>query len=221
MRFEEKIDMIKEELKKPLPGKSRHLMMSPEFRGAFESDSPAKEAAVMICIFPGDQDLQLVFMKRSEYDGPHGGQISFPGGIYEESDKDLIETAIRETREEIGLDCNNSSVIGALTPLLIPISNINVQPYVSFHNRKPAYSIDKREVEFLIEAPIAELLNPLCIQREQRKIRDKIFDVPFYKVAENIIWGATAMILSEFLAVIANSGLYPQFQYSGNGRSET
>jgi 8-oxo-dGTP pyrophosphatase MutT (NUDIX family) len=221
MSFEEKISIIREELKKTLPGQTAQYLMAPEFRGNNIFSGISKKAAVMICIFPGKEDLEIVFFKRNDYDGPHGGQVSFPGGVFEVSDKNLAETAIRETREEIGLDCRNTSLIGKLTPLLIPVSNMNVQPFIGFYNTIPAFKIEKREVEYLIISPIGALLDPSSIDKQKWMLHGQEIEVPFYRVNGNIIWGATAMILSEFLAVISNSGLYPQFRYSGNDRSDT
>jgi len=222
MTFEQKISIIKAELRKPLPGREQQYRMAPEFRGISPtSSSKAKKAAVMICIFPGPDDLQIVLFKRSDYDGPHGGQVSFPGGVFEETDMNLADTAVRETKEEIGLDCDNSSILGALTPLTIPVSNMSVQPYVGFYNGNPVFTIEKREVDFLIITTIAELLDPSCICKEKWMLHGKELDVPFYSVSGNVIWGATAMILCEFLAVISRSGLYPQSGYSGNDHNET
>jgi 8-oxo-dGTP pyrophosphatase MutT (NUDIX family) len=195
--------------------------MAPAFRGSNTSSGIMKKAAVMICIFPGKQDLEIVFFKRNDYDGPHGGQVSFPGGVYEEKDNDLAETAIRETHEEIGLNCGKSSLLGKLTPLLIPVSKMHVQPFIGFYNTKPVFTIEKREVEYLIISPIGVLLDPSCVKKEKWILHGLEVEVPFYTVNGNVIWGATAMILSEFLAIISHSGLYPQFRYSGNDRSDT
>ena len=221
MDFENKIEIIKAELKKPLPGEMEQFKMAPEFRRSFDFPSPAKKAAVMICLLPGGQDLQIVFMKRPEYDGPHGGQISLPGGVFETIDSDMAETALRETREEIGLHCEKSSVLGTLTPLNIPVSNTNVTPFVGSYNQVADFYIDKREVDFLIIASLGELLNPSCKQKEKWILNGREMMVPFYKVKGNTIWGATAMILCEFLAVISGSGLYPQFQCSDSDRIDT
>lgn len=222
MSFEQKIKAIRSELQKPLPGREQQYLMAPEFRGQIlnESKNP-KKAAVMICILQGKDDLNIVFFKRSDYDGPHGGQISFPGGVFEEKDIDLTETAIRETFEEIGLKCDKSDILGALTPLQIPVSNMFVQPYVSFHLHEPAFKLDKREVDYLIITGISELLHPSCIKKEMWNLHGRNIEVPFYSVQGNKIWGATAMMLSEFLEIILRSGLYPQFGYSGNDRNDT
>ncbi len=213
MTFDQKISIIREELKNPLPGESQQYMMAPEFRGSFTMPSASRNAAVMICLFPGEKDIQLVFIKRNDYDGPHSGQVSFPGGVFENKDRDLLETARRETFEEIGLNCPESGIIGLLTPLLIPVSSMKVQPVVGFIPESPVFSIDKREVNYLIITSLSDLLNPGCIEKETWTLHNMETKVPFYRVNGNIIWGATAMMLSEFLAVISRSGLYQQSQY--------
>jgi 8-oxo-dGTP pyrophosphatase MutT (NUDIX family) len=221
MNFEEKISLIRAEFQNPLPGPAQQFLMAPEIRRKFNFSSPAKKAAVMICLFPGKDDLQIVFMKRNEYDGPHSGQISFPGGAWEELDNDLEETAIRETHEELGVDCSKSALLGALTPLLIPVSNTLVHPFVGYFGNNPVFTADKSEVEFLIISSLSELLDPSCIHKEKWKLHEMEIEVPFYKVNESIIWGATAMILCEFLAIIERSGLRLKNRYSGNDRNDT
>ncbi len=222
MQFSEKISVIRAELQKPLPGEQQQYRMAPEFRGIPVSPSgKIRKAAVMICIFPRKEDLKIIFFKRSDYDGPHGGQVSFPGGMFEEKDMDLAETAIRETMEEIGLKIDKSAILGALTPLQIPVSNMFVQPFVGFYPSEPVFTIEKREVDYLIISSIAELLDSTIIRKERWMLHGRELEVPFYKVNENIIWGATAMMLSEFLAVVSYSGLYPQSGYSDNDRTGT
>jgi 8-oxo-dGTP pyrophosphatase MutT (NUDIX family) len=213
MNFEEKISKIREELKSPLPGEQQQYLMAPEFRGSPVSSSPVRKAAVMICLYRGEKDLQTVFIKRTNYDGHHSAQVSFPGGIFEEKDQDLVETAIRETREEIGIVFNKKDILGSLSPLTIPVSNLDVHPFVGYYRTNPVYTLEKREVDYLILSPLGKLLNPDCILREKWMLHGVESQVPFYKVNGEIIWGATAMILSEFLAIISSSGLYPQSQH--------
>jgi len=221
MNFEEKISLIRKSLNNTLPGEKAQYRMAPEFRGKFIPKDPGKKAAVMVCLTHGKNDLNLAFIKRTRYDGPHSAQVSFPGGVFEEGDSDLSDTAIRETSEEIGLKFNKPDILGRLTPLTIPVSNIHVHPFVGYYNRKTVFTLEKREVEYLIITPLGKLLNPYIIHREKWNLNNEERDVPFYKVNHEIIWGATAMILSEFLEVISRSGLYPQSQYSGSDRSGT
>jgi 8-oxo-dGTP pyrophosphatase MutT (NUDIX family) len=213
MIFREKISILERELGKPLPGRDAQYLMAPEFRGMPVSPGKSRDAAVMVCLFPGEKDIELVFIKRPDYEGPHGGQVSFPGGVFENSDADLAETAIRETREEIGIECPRSSVIGSLTPLMIPVSGMKVHPYVAYLDKKPEFTTDAREVDFLIIARLDELLNPSCIVREKWKLHGTEMIVPFYSIKGNVIWGATAMILSEFLVIISSSGPDPRSPY--------
>lgn len=213
MTFEQKISVISGQLKKPLPGKQQQYLMAPAFRGEPNINSPGKNAAIMICLYPVEKDITTVFIKRNAYDGPHSGQVSFPGGVFEENDIFLVETARRETKEEIGIDIGKSSILGALTPLTIPVSNMNVHPYVGFYGSVPEFTPDNREVEYVITTSLSELADPKCIKREQWILHGQEIEVPFYNVKGNIIWGATAMILCEFLAVISSSGLYQQFRY--------
>lgn len=221
MGFQESIPLLKNQLEKPLPGVSQQYKMAPEFRGKPVFSGKPRNAAVMICLFPGEDDLQLVLIKRPDYEGPHGGQVSFPGGVSEDSDADLIETAIRETREEIGVVCDRTSVVGALTPLMIPVSGMNVHPFVACFDHKPGFITDTREVDYLIITELSLLINPATIAREKWNLHGMEMLVPYYNVSGNVIWGATAMILSEFLEIISRSGLYPQTQYSGNDHNGT
>ncbi|MCB8994987.1 MAG: CoA pyrophosphatase [Bacteroidales bacterium] len=219
MNFEVIINAVRKELSKPLPGEHQQYLMSPEFRGRLPHSNEKRKAAVMICLFPKEDELQTVFIKRPDYNGPHGGQVSFPGGVYEEVDRDLIATAIRETEEEIGLRIFAEDILGLLTPLSIPVSNMIVQPVVGYTRNYPEFKTDEREVEYLIPSGLPNLLNPEAVEREKWILHGTETEVPFYRVNGNIIWGATAMILSEFLAVISNSGQFPHHPYSGSGRS--
>jgi len=158
-------------LAQALPGELAHSLMTPSFRGEFISRENPLQAAVMSLFYYSEKEIRLVFIKRNQYDGPHSAQVSFPGGAWEAGDHSLEETALRETREELGVN-GQIEVLGALTPLHIPVSNFLVHPFVV----DPA----RRESEI--------------IYHHQRTI-----EAPFYRVGQEKIWGATAMILSEVL----------------------
>lgn len=213
MLFEGEISIIREELQKPLPGKTQQYLMAPEFRGNILFPAPARKAAVMLCIYPGMNDMEIVFIKRTAYDGPHSAQVSFPGGSFEEHDEDLTNTAIRETFEETGVSCTRESVIGGLTPLRIPVSNMQVFPFVGYIEKTPVFKIDPREVDYVFTAEISTLLDPSCIRKEKWMLHGVENLVPFYHIKNEVIWGATSMMLCEFLAVISRSGLYQQSRY--------
>ncbi|MBE9518912.1 MAG: CoA pyrophosphatase, partial [Bacteroidetes bacterium] len=118
-------------LRHKLPGEKAQLRMAPTFRGNLTSVGLPIEAAVLVLFYPSDGKTHLVFIKRNEYDGPHSAQVSFPGGAREANDLSLEETALRETREELGVD-GQIEVLGALTPLHIPVSNFMVYPFVGW-----------------------------------------------------------------------------------------
>jgi 8-oxo-dGTP pyrophosphatase MutT (NUDIX family) len=141
-------------------------------------------------------------MKRPDYDGAHSGQISFPGGKVETDDENLEQTALRETSEELGILKNKIQILGKLSPLKIQVSGFEVNPFVGFINEKPFWKPDPDEVAYLIEAPVTELLNPSISKIENWKLHNTNVDVPFYKIENEKIWGATAMILSEFIEII-------------------
>lgn len=198
----ELISQLQTELKKPLPGKEFQDKMAPIIRGDFNSGLPLRQAAVLILLYPDEDNLYTLFMKRSEYEGVHSGQISFPGGRLEDGDETLWSTALRETEEEIGVIRNSVSYIGELSSLHIPVSNNEVFPFVGFTDKKPVFISDPIEVEYLIEAELNYLTDPLIVRTKKMFIRDIEIDVPFFDIEGHHIWGATAMILNEFIEVV-------------------
>lgn len=205
MNFSNQISLLEEELKKDLPGKIFQDKMAPpgrESRFILNPDSQTpQKAGILILLFPFRDELHTVFIKRTEKNGPHSGQISFPGGKFEQLDRKLEHTAFRETAEELGVNSKNIKLLGALTPLFIPVSNYDVFPFIGFINKFTDFSIQPDEVQYAIMAKIQELLKldtAGIVEINQNKYTIK---VPCYKIKDTNIWGATAMILSEFLEV--------------------
>jgi 8-oxo-dGTP pyrophosphatase MutT (NUDIX family) len=196
---------LEQELKKPLPGLDAQLRMAPEIRHPVNSDRPLRDGGVMILVYPHDCLWHTVFIKRTEYDGIHSGQVSFPGGIYEDQDITLVNTALRETREETGLPVSAVTVIGQLSSLLIPVSHVNVHTFVGRVEYRPAFRHDPAEVQYLIEVSLEELLNEEHHKTGTMTVLGRDITVPYFDIQGNRIWGATAMILSEFLEVVKNS----------------
>ncbi len=189
-------------LRRKLPGEEAHLKMSPSFRGDINEQKDPVEAAVLALFYASERNTHLVFIKRNEYDGPHSAQVSFPGGAREPVDKTREETALRETREEVGIK-GRVEILGALTPLHIPISNFMVYPYVGWMEEAPLFRPDPTEVQYVIEAPLSALLDPGNSRSETLKHHGQFMEVPFYSVSNEKIWGATAMMLSEVLQLAA------------------
>lgn len=197
---------LREEILKGLPGtevqwalasSDRMIKGFPRFP---KEDS--KTAAVMILLYPKGDRIHTVFIQRPEYDGVHGGQISFPGGKKETSDPDLLYTAIRETSEEIGINSSEIKIISMLTPLYIPVSNIVVTPVIGWMEDQPVFTMQEDEVVFIIEADIRTLIDPSAIKTKSFEIRGDMVDIKYFDYMGNVIWGATAMILHELLTIL-------------------
>lgn len=209
MEFSILIQQLEKELKKPLPGEQIQLRMSAISRIRetmdFSHQSDAIRSSVLILLFPAGKngDVSLVLILRPRYDGVHSGQIALPGGRFESSDGELLNTALREAREEIGIDPGKVRIIGQLTELYIPPSNYLVAPFIGFVLDEPSFKPDLQEVEEIIVIRLKDLI-------EERSLKIKEFVVssglkvtaPCYDVDGHLIWGATAMILSEFREIV-------------------
>jgi len=191
-----------DELAKPLPGVEAQLRLAPPGRRPETAKTPARESAVLIVLFLQEKEIRTVFIKRAEYEGVHSGQVSLPGGMYKASDKSLEATALRETMEETGLPGDKISIIGNLTALHIPVSKIKVYPFVGLYYEKPIFEPDTFEVKYIIETSLQELLNPINQKFKIMKIGDAEIEIPYFDIMGDHIWGATAMIISEFLEVV-------------------
>jgi 8-oxo-dGTP pyrophosphatase MutT (NUDIX family) len=199
---EKVISEIKQRLREPLPGKSAQFQMAPSFRLSITKKNVSAQAGVMLLLYPNPTQLHLVLIKRTEYPGTHSGQISFPGGKFEHTDQNFIETALRETEEEIGVKMSDIEILGQLTPLYIPASEFEVYPAVGFTKSRPLFRIDKNEVQYLIETDLDFLLNPSTKAIKPYIVEAYQGDVPYFNIEGNEVWGATAMILNEFLEII-------------------
>lgn len=200
--MDELILNIKEALKQGLPGLVAQNKLAPEGRDLFKLDQNYMHAAVLLLLFPDeDENINISFIKRNIYNGHHSGQISFPGGKKESSDLTMEDTALRETQEEIGIDSNNIKLIGKLTQLHIPTSNFLVHPYIGITEQPPVFKLDPIEALYLIIYPIKDLLT-IKVKHTQMSNQTHTFNVPYFDVNNEIIWGATAMILNEFIEIL-------------------
>lgn len=204
MTFLNYINQLKHQLTLPLPGEEAQYALAPQGRRNFPENKVKTTAAVMILLFPIHDEPWLVFIKRPEYNGAHSGQVSFPGGKVESEDISLYHTAMRETSEELGIKKESIQYVGKLSPLLIPVSGFHVYPFVGSCSTNPNWNPDKEEVKYTIESPVSALQNNETIKTEIWNLHGHELEVPFYFVKEEKIWGATAMILAEFLTVWKN-----------------
>ncbi len=202
------IERLKERLQQPLPGLNAQNRMAARVRempAIIPGD--AKLSAVLALLFPQNDELYLLLIKRVDDGKAHGGQISFPGGRKDTSDIDLKATALRETYEEVGIPANEVAILGALTPLYIPVSYNQVQPFVGFAETKPEYTLSINEVQYVLEVPLNNFFEP------NRKIVTQITPAAFPHITltapayqwedDHLVWGATAMIISELEELIS------------------
>jgi len=201
------IHHLEKKLQQPLPGHKAHQKMY-VIGHAARANPPedALQAGVMALFFPLGESWQLIFIKRSNryHDDRHKGQIGFPGGKYESEDRDLMDTALRETREEIGVEAEKIKVLGSLSELYIPVSQFNVHPFVGFLEKKPEFSLQAEEVDRVIYCGIHRFFNKDCRSRKDMDVDEgiRIHGVPYYDLEGEVLWGATAMITSELLETI-------------------
>jgi len=181
-----------------LPGEEAQLQMSPEFRGEYQAKAVPSQAAVLALVYPRNDAAHVAFIKRNAYPGHHSAQVSFPGGVLEAGDASLEACALRETREELGIE-NDIRVLGGLTPIHIPVSNFLVSPFVGIMGESPSFRPDPSEVQYVIEESLDRLLDPNCIRWDSWEAHGRRIRAPYYQAGRDKIWGATAMMLSEFL----------------------
>jgi len=188
----------------PLPGVEAQLKLAPilrlqELENINISSKNPNKAGVMAMFYPDDKDItHLVLILRKTYRGVHSNQVGFPGGRVEDIDKNLKHTALRETEEEIGVPASEIKVLKRLTRLYIPPSNFWVYPYVGIMNRTPHFIPQESEVEQVLEVSLEDLLNEenLITQTLTTSYAEEI-EVPAFFLSGHVVWGATAMILSE------------------------
>lgn len=168
----------------------------------FRQEENCMEAGVMLLLYPENEKMHIVFIKRNEYAGPHSAQISFPGGMKEDTDRDLEATALRETEEETGVPAGAIQVLGKLSPLLIPVSNFCVHPYVGWLDHTPEFNPDRSEVQYLICPPISQLLDTDNHKSGPFNRKGEEIITPYIDIDGEMLWGATAMMFSEFMAIL-------------------
>lgn len=204
-RFDAFLRQLRLDLTRPLPGRAAQYLMAPRPRpGAEFYDSPrpdSRRGGVLALFYPFDDTVYLPLILRPTYPGVHSGQVGFPGGGAEEMDDDLAATALRETYEEIGVHPSQITLLGQLTPLYVFASNYIVQPTVAWTDYRPEFKHDPFEVAQLLEVSLLSLLDPATRRTETRTLRGQPIEVPYFAVAGQTVWGATAMMLSELLAL--------------------
>ena len=194
-------------LRSELPGQQAQYAMAHGFRRPYpEVPSDARQAGVMALFYPVEDQLRLALIERasSNPNDRHGGQIGFPGGKYELKDNDLQQTALRETEEEIGVPASDVEVLGKLTELYIPVSHFQVHPYVGVLDYCPEFRPQWEEVQSVVEVPLGQLFDPARRKTTDLQVRREITlkEVPYFELADRVVWGATAMMLNELITIM-------------------
>jgi 8-oxo-dGTP pyrophosphatase MutT (NUDIX family) len=187
-----------------LPGWQAQARFEPELaygRHAGPAPESAREAAVVILLFPTDDGICVPLTARPSHLTRHAGQVSLPGGMREPNETS-DQAALRELEEELGVDAAQVTILGPLTELYLFVTDTRVVPWIAWANERPAFRVDEREVQELFEVPLTFLAgaaNYTLVWREHRRLR---FRAPAICCGDHIIWGATSMILSELLVLV-------------------
>jgi 8-oxo-dGTP pyrophosphatase MutT (NUDIX family) len=185
---------------RPLPGLAAHRrLVPPERRPDLGKAFPNERrvAAVLALLYPMNDRVCCALIRRPSYPGVHGGQIAFPGGQVESEDSDLLHTALREAWEEVGIQAEKVQRPTELTRLYIPPSRYEVVPFLGLSDRRPDFILQTSEVDELIELPLEELMQPNVYGEVSVHTTRGLLNVPAYQWRDEIIWGATAMIVAE------------------------
>ncbi len=196
--------LLTQKLKGPLPGLSAQRIMAPRSADAaqyYQVSDTARHAAVMLLLYQKGSEWHTLFMKRSiRQNDKHSGQLSFPGGKKDLTDKSLKETALRETNEEVGISSDDIDIIGSLSPLYVYASDFVVQPYVGITHPEVEIIKNDDEVDKVITAPMKYFDQREILKHTNLEVRNMVIkDVPYFDLYGEVLWGATAMMFSEFL----------------------
>lgn len=201
------VSQLEKRLKQELPGEEVQFLMAPLKRERISESElgnfKPRKSAVLILLFPENGLIKTVLIERPVYDGVHSGQIAFPGGKFEEEDIELVNTALRETFEEIGVFSEEIKIIGKLTDIYINPSNFLVSPFIGYMDKKPEFILNTYEVSQIIITDLF-FLGDSTIKGTKKIEFNNGFKIktPYYDVQGFTIWGATAMIISELNTVI-------------------
>ena len=206
--FFQLVAAVEEALKGPLPGAPAHALLAPrprrEWPAGFDA-ALARDAAGLLLLFPVDGRAHIVLTVRSNRLGRHGGQISLPGGAVEPGET-FEQAALREAREEIGLATDTLRLLGALSPVDIPVSGFTLHPIVASTPERPSLTPADGEVAAILEVAVDALVQGAAVRQRQATGGGPAVTTPMFLAGGAEVWGATAMVLSELLALLGWMG---------------
>jgi 8-oxo-dGTP pyrophosphatase MutT (NUDIX family) len=211
MSFEELQRVLTERLRRALPGAKAHEPMRAAPIGSvipnFDHKVTPKPGGVLILLYEKEHRIMFPLIKRQEYLGAHSGQVSLPGGKAEEGET-MIETALRETEEEIGVDRASIKVLGVLSEFFVIPSNFLITPVIGVVDSEPVFKPDPKEVARILEGSVDELLAEHAIRQKEILAAGKFRMIaPHFEIENEVVWGATAMMLNEFRSVLRDNDL--------------
>ncbi|HEY3371272.1 MAG TPA: CoA pyrophosphatase [Prolixibacteraceae bacterium] len=196
---------LKESLRGELSGLEAHQKMLPPGRRLKTFDhelSSVKPSSVLLLLFPEGEQIYICLIKRPSTMTHHPGQISFPGGKVEKEDLSAEMAALREAQEEVGIDPSMIEILGPLSEIYVEVSKFSIQPFLAWADRKPEFLVNTDEVEELILFPLTDFIKNETILETEMATVSGLLRVKYYPFKSEIIWGATAMILSELIEIL-------------------
>ena len=200
----ELITQLTQRLSQPLPGKKAQdiMMVYPGYPSAvLEAYAQRVPAGVLILLFPRNDCWHFFLTKRTDRVDHHKGQISLPGGVVQDGES-LMEAALRETHEEIGVASTLVTVIGSLTSFNIPVSDFEIFPFISWAVTEPMTVIHDAEVDRVFSVSIDSFLDDNNQKQKKETLRGEMRTIPYFDLGSEQVWGATSIILSEFKTIL-------------------
>ncbi len=194
-------------LKAGMPGDMAHKLMQPKLENGapvqIRHATEPRKGGVLVVFYEEQGIVRFPLIQRPEYEGIHSGQIALPGGGMEAEDSDLVQTALREAEEEIGVVRSQVSIIGTLTEFFVAASNYNILPVIGYCHEKPRFIPDSREVSEIIHPRAIDLLDENKKGVKDITVRNGFrLSSPYYDLENKVVWGATAMMLSELVTIL-------------------
>ena len=204
MRIEDAESRLTRALGRKLPGPAAQKLLAPRPRRGWQpgaTPADCRHGAGLLLLYPQGDETQLLLTKRNIHLPQHAGQVSLPGGTVEPNET-IEQGALREAQEEVGLEPDAVRLLGQLSPLHIPVSRFVLHPVVGIADTRPDLKADVREVERLLEGRLSHIGDPRNYSIESREFRGGFYRVPFIPLDGEKVWGATAMVLAEFLVIL-------------------